>query len=228
MEAMALNNVVNVLLRLGFNVYEASGAIRRSRAMASSVRELAEKVPGGTVEATGQQREAIEQRGDAGSEAAPATTIATTATKVTTVATIAYQKRELGKELLLLEKHLQQGCRIPPVTGDPCDCCSPKHTITIEALALETYGITGDPVYQEIAQWANSIEAKTTIREIESGRHNYGEDAVKAREYRKKILGTEALGALIAPREEITLEEAKAEAARIAAEEIEKAWKEGE
>ncbi|GAI15681.1 unnamed protein product, partial [marine sediment metagenome] len=112
-----------------------------------------------------------------------------------------YQKRELGKELLLLEAHLREGCRIPPTTGEPCDCCSPKHTVTIEALALETYGMTGDPIYQELAKWANEIERKTTIPEIESGRHNYGEDAVEGRKYRKKILGSESLGALLAPSE---------------------------
>ncbi len=79
--------------------------------------------------------------------------------------------------------------------------CSPKHTITIEALALETYGITGDPTYQELAKWAEEIERKTTIPEIESGRHNYGGDAVQARGYRKKLLGSESLGALLSPSE---------------------------
>ncbi|MBA7681648.1 hypothetical protein ES703_89988 [subsurface metagenome] len=120
---------------------------------------------------------------------------------VSTGETIAYQRRELGKELLLLEAHLREGCRIPPTTGEPCDCCSPKHTITIEALALETYGMTGDPLYQELTKWAEEIERKTTIPEIESGRHNYGEDAVEARKYRKKLLGSESLGALLAPSE---------------------------
>ena len=92
----------------------------------------------------------------------------TVGSKVTTEETIAYQRRELGKELLLLEAHLREGCRIPPTTGEPCDCCSPKHTITIEALALETYGMTGDPIYQELTKWAEEIERKTTIPEIES------------------------------------------------------------
>ncbi|MBA7535388.1 hypothetical protein ES705_27641 [subsurface metagenome] len=121
----------------------------------------------------------------------------TARSKVTTEETIAYQKKEIGKEILLLEKHLVQGCRIPPITGKPCDCCSPKHTVTIEALALETYGITGAPIYQELAEWAKEIEGKTTVPEIESGQHNYGNDAVRAREYRKRILGSESLEALL-------------------------------
>ena len=126
---------------------------------------------------------------------------------VSTEETIAYQRRELGKELLLLEAHLREGCRIPPTTGEPCDCCSPKHTITIEALALETYGMTGDPIYQELTKWAEEIERKTTIPEIESGRHNYGEDAVKARGYRKKLLGSESLGALLSSSERTQIAE---------------------
>jgi hypothetical protein len=126
---------------------------------------------------------------------------------VTTEETIAYQRRELGKELLLLEAHLREGCRIPPTTGEPCDCCSPKHTVTIEALALETYGITGDPIYQELAKWAEEIERKTTIPEIESGRHNYGGDAVQARGYRKKLLGSESLGALLSSSERLQIAE---------------------
>jgi hypothetical protein len=44
---------------------------------------------------------------------------------VSTEETIAYQKRELSKELLLLEKHLQQHCKI---NGTACDCCSPPGT----------------------------------------------------------------------------------------------------
>ncbi len=128
----------------------------------------------------------------------------TLSSKVTTEETIAYQKRELGKELLLLEKHLEQGCRIPPIVGEPCDCCSPKHTITIEALALETYGLTGDIFYQEIAKWAKEVEGKTTVSEINSGQHNYGIDAVQSRNYRKKLLGSESLGALLSPKERTT------------------------
>lgn len=50
----------------------------------------------------------------AGSIPAPATK------KVTTEETIRYQRREIGKELLLLEKHMQQGCKIE---GKACDCC---------------------------------------------------------------------------------------------------------
>jgi hypothetical protein len=44
---------------------------------------------------------------------------------VSTEETINYQKREISKELLLMEKHLQQRCKI---NGTACDCCSPPGT----------------------------------------------------------------------------------------------------
>jgi hypothetical protein len=65
---------------------------------------------------------------------------------VSTEDTIGYQKKEIGKELLLLEKHLQQGCKI---NGVACDCCE-KHPLAIEALAGETLGMTGADIYNEI------------------------------------------------------------------------------
>jgi len=170
------------------------GGRERLEEVGSDIRSIAEDLRGNipnitpTIHDTVKAPEIEPQRRTAGSG-------------VTTEETIAYQKRELGKELLLLEKHLREGCRIPPTTGEPCDCCSPKHTITIAALALETYGITGDPVYQELAKWAEGIAKKATIPEIESGKHNYGENAVEARGYRKKLLGSESLGALLAPSE---------------------------
>ncbi len=61
---------------------------------------------------------------------------ATASAKVSTFETITYQQREIGKELLLLEKHFQQQCKIG---GKACDCCE-KHPITIEALVQETLG----------------------------------------------------------------------------------------
>lgn len=170
------------------------GGRERLEEASNDIRSIAEEFHGGTPNTTPTIQETPKTP-----EIEPQSP--TVGSKVTTEETIAYQRRELGKELLLLEAHLREGCRIPPTTGKPCDCCSPKHTITIEALALETYGITGDPIYQELTKWAEKIERKTTIPEIESGRHNYGEDAVQARGYRKKLLGSESLGALLPPSE---------------------------
>ncbi|GAI12575.1 unnamed protein product [marine sediment metagenome] len=170
------------------------GGRERLEEAGSDIRSIAEEFHGGTPDMTSTTQDTIKAP-----EIEPQSH--TSSPGVSTEETIAYQKRELGKQLLLLQNHLEQGCRIPPTTGEPCDCCSPRHTVTIEALALETYGITGDPIYQDLAKWAEEIERKTTIPEIESGRHNYGEDAVEARKYRKKLLGSESLGALLSPSE---------------------------
>ncbi len=111
--------------------------------------------------------------------------------------TIAYQKRELGKELLLLEKHLQQHCKIG---GTACDCCL-KHPIAIEALAQETLGMTGDPLFNRVAEWAKDIAPMTTVEASTSGQYEeqYPQLAVKARSLRKEIMGTDEVGALLTP-----------------------------
>jgi hypothetical protein len=109
--------------------------------------------------------------------------------KVTTEQTINHQKRELVKELLLLEGHLQQSCKID---GIACDCCT-KHPITIEGLAQETTGMTTDPVFKDLASWAKSIADITTEEASASGEYDerYPELAIKAREFRKAIMPTE-------------------------------------
>jgi hypothetical protein len=63
---------------------------------------------------------------------------ATPSARVTSLETITYRRREIGKELLLPEKHSQQLCKIGGVACDRCE----KHPITIEALAQETLGMT--------------------------------------------------------------------------------------
>jgi len=115
--------------------------------------------------------------------------------ELTTDETIRYQKREIGKELLLLEKHFQQGCKIG---GKPCDCCT-KHPFTIEALAQETLGMTSDPALNEVIQWVREIEPKTTEDASASGKYDseYPSLAIKARELRKAIMGTESPNALL-------------------------------
>ncbi len=114
---------------------------------------------------------------------------------VPTEETIRYQKRELGKELLLLQKHLEQGCKI---NGVACDCCE-KHPIAIEGLAQETLGITGDKIYDDVAEWAKKISPLTSPEASASGQFNeaYPKLAVEARELRKRVTGTTNISALL-------------------------------
>lgn len=119
---------------------------------------------------------------------------------VTTAETIAYQKRELGKEILLLEKHLQQKCKIG---GIACDCCA-KHPIAIEALAQEALGMSDDPIFSEIAIWIKGIAPMTTEAASKSGKFDdqYPKMAIKARLMRKNLMGTEEVRALLSTEQE--------------------------
>ena len=105
---------------------------------------------------------------------------------VTTDETIEYQKREIAKELMLLEGHLQQGCKI---NSKACDCCE-KHPIKIEGLAQETAGMTPDPVFNDLADWIKGIASITTEEASASGKYDkqYSKLAIKAREFRKSIM----------------------------------------
>lgn len=103
-----------------------------------------------------------------------------------TSAILEYQNKELVKEMLLLEKHLTQGCKIG---GKACDCCE-KHPITLEGLAQEASGMSSKPVYSEIANWSRHISSMTTTKASESGEYDgkYPELAIELRDMRKKLM----------------------------------------
>ncbi|GEM_PF-1732364 len=105
---------------------------------------------------------------------------------ITTDDTIRYQRREIAKELILLEGHLQQGCKI---NGRACDCCE-KHPIKIEGLAQETAGMTPEPIFSDLAAWVEEISPLTTESASASGQFDdqYPSLAIKAREFRKAIM----------------------------------------
>jgi len=105
---------------------------------------------------------------------------------VSTEQTIAFQNREITKQILLLEGHLQQGCKID---GTACDCCE-KHPINLEALAEETLGMTGDPVYDQLARWCRQNASKMTAEASASGSYDaeYPHLAVELRELRKQVM----------------------------------------
>ena len=129
-----------------------------------------------------------------------------TAYGVSDAETIAYQDRELGKALLLMELHLQQRCKI---NGIPCDCCT-KHPMAIEALAEEALGMTGNSQYSDITAWSRRVTPMTTTAASASGDYDelYPQLAQEARVFRKHLMGTEDIKALISPeeRERITAE----------------------
>lgn len=106
--------------------------------------------------------------------------------RVTTDETIQYQKREIVKELTLLEGHLQEGCKI---NHKACDCCE-KHPIKLEGLAQETAGMTSEPVFRELAKWTRSIAPVTSEAASASGKYDeqYPKLAIEARNFRKTVM----------------------------------------
>ena len=133
-------------------------------------------------------------------------------------------KRRLGKELYKAELDLSKKLRI---AGKPCDCLDSKHTLGLEAAAEELIAQEPDStVYPEIIDWIKCNQPKLGIEAIVSGQYDeeYPRMAAEFKGFRKRIMGTTALTAMVEPKEQITLEEAKSLAAEKAAKEVEKRW----
>jgi len=100
---------------------------------------------------------------------------------------ILYQQKELLKQLIPLEMHLAQGCKI---AGKACDCCA-KHPLAIESLAEETVPMAGSNagLYRDLAEWARGIGEMTSAQASESGQYDkeYPLLAQQARQFRKVI-----------------------------------------
>jgi hypothetical protein len=120
--------------------------------------------------------------------------------------TAAELKRRLGKELYRAELDLSNKLRI---AGKPCDCLESKHTLGLEAAAEELIAQEpGNPVYTEILQWIKNNHPKVTIEAIVSGQYDneYSRMASEFKGFRKRIMGTTSLTAMIEPKEPVTQE----------------------
>jgi len=104
--------------------------------------------------------------------------------------TTLYQNRELGKLLLLMEKHYAQKMRI---NGIPCDCGAPKHLLHMEALAEETIPMVSDSaIYYRLMDWIQKVGPKSTEGAALSGQYDegYPQMSYQARDFRKEIIGS--------------------------------------
>ena len=113
-------------------------------------------------------------------------------------------KRRLAKELYRAELDLSSKLRI---AGKPCDCLDSKHTLGLEAAAEELIAQEpGNPVYTEILQWIKNNHPKVTIEAIVSGKYDseYPQMASEFKGFRKRIMGSTSLTAMIEPKEQIT------------------------
>jgi hypothetical protein len=133
-------------------------------------------------------------------------------------------KRRLARELYRAELDLAGGLKI---AGKPCDCLSNKHTLGLEAMAEELISADpNNPVYNEIIRWIKDNAPKLTVEAIDSGKYaqEYPGLASQFKDFRKRILGTDAFQAMVTNPSNMTLDEAKEIASTQAKKEVERQW----
>lgn len=124
--------------------------------------------------------------------------------KITNDETIAYQNREIAKQLWQLELHLAQGCRIKDSQGIPqaCDCCAKGSFISgmcEEAIPIAERGSRPSAIYAEIAGWCDALDPMATVEAVESGQYDYKKLSGQCSALRKKLMGSTSLKAMLPP-----------------------------
>lgn len=108
--------------------------------------------------------------------------------ELSTAETVAYQNREIAKNLVVLEKHYSQKLTI---AGKRCDCGAGRHLLAIESLAEETIPMVDNPeVYYHIIEWCRAVSPKSTTEAAKSGRFDeeYSLFSRQARDFRKEVI----------------------------------------
>ena len=109
---------------------------------------------------------------------------------VSTEETVAYQNREIAKNLIVLEKHYAQKLTI---AGKKCDCGSGRHLLAIESLAEETISMIDNPdIYYRLLDWVKEVSPKSTDQAAKSGQYDneYPVFSRQARDFRKGLIGS--------------------------------------
>ncbi len=115
----------------------------------------------------------------------------------TTAETVAELRRRLGKELYSMEMDLRNGSRI---NDKPCDCLWGKHALGLEAMAEELMSMDPRPVYKLIIDWLKQHEPVFRVEAIAQHPSEFYQAIVpEARAFRKEVMGTERLGAILTP-----------------------------
>jgi hypothetical protein len=111
--------------------------------------------------------------------------------------TVGVLRRDLAKELYRFQIDLGRGCKI---AGEPCDCCEKHPILGLEALTEELIPMDPtNPVYEDINRWIRANHHKLTAEASASGKYDseYPLLASDIREFRKQVLGTESLMAML-------------------------------
>lgn len=109
---------------------------------------------------------------------------------ISTEETVAYENREIAKNLLSLEKHYAQKLRI---NGVACDCGSGRHLLAIESHAEDTISMVDNPdVYYRLLDWVKEVSPKSTDQAAKSGKYDneYPAFSRQARDFRKELIGS--------------------------------------
>ena len=121
---------------------------------------------------------------------------------VSTEETVAYQNREIAKNLIVLEKHYAQKLTI---AGRRCDCGAGRHLLAIESLAEETISMVDNPdIYYRLIDWVKEVSPKSTDQAAKSGQYDdeYPVFSRQTRDFRKEIIGSLEPSALFKKEEE--------------------------
>ena len=112
------------------------------------------------------------------------------ASGVSTEETVAYENREIAKNLVQVEKHYAQKLRI---NGIPCDCGTGRHLLAIEGGCENAISMVDNPdVYYRIIEWCKEVGPKSTDESAKSGLYDeeYPTFSHQARDFRKEIIGS--------------------------------------
>jgi hypothetical protein len=104
--------------------------------------------------------------------------------------TVAYENREIAKNLVQVEKHYAQKLRI---NGRPCDCGTGRHLLAIEGGCENAISMVDNPdIYYRVVEWAREVAPKSTDEAAKSGLYDeeYPTFSCQARDFRKEIIGS--------------------------------------
>jgi len=119
----------------------------------------------------------------------------------TTEETLDYENHNIALDLIALEKHYVDKLTI---LGKRCDCGSGRHLLGIESSCKQAISMADDPdIYYRLLEWVKKCTPRSTSEAAKSGIYDndYPEMAKEARAFRKEIIGSLDVEALLSPKQ---------------------------
>jgi len=234
---MNTSDIFARVFQIGYVIYDAERARRRARQRSSELKETGERavsmLPSSETSPTSPSKTANPEvlRGDATQTSQGPVTpeissenshskppLMVKERKGLDPETMAWQLKQTRADLWQLEGHLKNKCL---ECGGDLSCCF-KHGLNLIDIANETKSMTTEPLWDDIIKLAEEVKVKCHPDAIKAQTYfaELPSLAIRASELRRGI--EDKLIKLAKP--ELTLEEAKAEAAKLAEQEVEKLW----